>query len=351
MVPEFEGTEQFEGARFHTNQWDHSVPLDGKRVAIIGSGTSAAQVIPAIVDRVAELHVFQRTPHWVLPRPDHVFTRWQRWLFRKRWAQRLLRATIYWTIETRVVGLKYSNLALELIATRTARRILRQQVPNKEVRAALTPEYTIGCKRIILSNTLYPALSSPQTTLHPSDDAIETITSSGVVTRQGTTIELDAIVYATGFRATDGAIPYAVHGEDGLRLHDVWADLPAAYLGTMAARFPNFFTVMGPNTGIGHTSALFMIECQMKYIMRSIHETQNANADAICPTDAAVADYTRMIVREMDRTVWKNGGCQSWYRNSAGHVVAMFPGFSFSYRRLARRFVPKHHRLLRASAP
>ena len=350
MMPEFDGATEFTGARFHTNGWDHSVPLDGKRVAVIGSGASAAQVIPAIVDQVSELHVFQRSPHWVLPRPDHVFTPWQRRLFRWRWAQKLLRLALYWKIESRVVGFKYSKLALDIIAARTARKLLREQVPDAEVRAALTPSYTIGCKRVILSNTFYPALSAAHTTLHPAEDAIEQITEEGIVTTKGNVLNLDVIVYATGFKATDGAIPYVVQGEGGLRLQDAWADLPQAYLGTMAAGFPNFFTVMGPNTGIGHTSAIFMIECQMEYIARSVEATREAGADAICPTDVAVAEYTAMIVREMDRTVWKNGGCTSWYRNSAGHVVAMFPGFSFSYRRLATRFVASHHRFLRAAS-
>lgn len=349
FVPNFERAETFAGESFHTNAWDHSVPLEGKRVAIVGSGASAAQVIPAIVDRVGELHVFQRTPNWVLPRPDRVFTDWQRRLLQRPWAYAALRRAVYWKVEARVVGFKYSNLALELIAARIARRMLREQVPDRALRAALTPSYTIGCKRVILSNTLYPALSRPQTTVYTADDAIARIHERGLVTTRGSDLELDVIVYATGYKATDGAIPYLVHGEDGRRLHEEWANLPSAYLGTMAAGFPNFFTVMGPNTGIGHTSAIFMIESQMEYIARAVVATREAGADALCPTQEAVSDYTDMIVREMDRTVWKHGGCQSWYQNNAGHVVAMFPGFSFSYRRLARRFVPAHHRFIGAN--
>lgn len=349
FVPPLEGAEHFEGDAFHTNSWDHDVSLEGKRVAIIGSGASAAQVIPAIVDRVAELHVFQRTPHWVLPRPDRVFSRWQRRLLRRRWTYAALRAAIYWKIETRVVGFKYSKLALEVLAERKARRMLREQVPDTALRTALTPTYTIGCKRVILSNTLYPALTDEKTTLHPASDAITRLTPTGVVATESGELDVDVLVYATGFRATDGAIPYLVHGEDGKRLHEEWQELPSAYLGTMAAGFPNYFTVMGPNTGIGHTSAIFMIESQMEYVRRAVRAVLVKGADAICPTDEAVSDYTKMVVREMDRTVWKNGGCRSWYRNEAGHVVAMFPGFSFSYRRMARRFVDSHHRFLSSS--
>lgn len=343
VVPPFEGRDTFEGAAFHTNDWDHSFDVRGKRVAVVGSGASAAQVIPAIVDDVAELHVFQRTPHWVLPRPDRTFSPWQRAILRNPLAYRALRTAIYWGLETRVIGFKYSPAILELVAQRQALHHLEKQVPDPALRAKLTPEYTIGCKRIILSNTLYPALSAAQTTLHDRSDGIERIDATGIHTAQGHHVELDAIVWATGYDATDGAISYPVVGVGGDTLADRWDPYPRAYLGTTVPSFPNLFIVTGPNTGIGHTSAIFVIEAQMEYISRSIRETLDRGANSIEVRAEAEDDWTSHIHSEMQRTVWQTGGCNSWYQSRSGHVIAMYPGFSFMFRRYARRFRLEHH--------
>jgi cation diffusion facilitator CzcD-associated flavoprotein CzcO len=343
VVPAFPGLDDFTGARFHTNGWDHDVDLVGKRVAVIGSGASAAQVIPAIQPEVAHLHVFQRSPHWVLPRPDRVFSPLQQRLLRLRPAQRALRTAIYWKLETRVVGFKHSRRLLEVLAQREALRHIEAQVPDPELRAKVTPDYTIGCKRIILSDTLYPALSSRGTTLHDRHDGIERFDATGVVTASGEHLDLDVVVFSTGYDATDGLISHDVRGRDGTHLAEVWHDFPRAYLGTTVPGFPNFFVVTGPNTGIGHTSAIFVIESQMHYLLRAIETVLDAGAASIEVTPEAEEAYTSMIHREMERTVWHDGGCTSWYQSRSGKVVAMFPGFSFSFRRLARRFRPEHH--------
>ncbi|WP_210502848.1 flavin-containing monooxygenase [Nocardioides xinjiangensis] len=343
VVPPFEGLGEFSGATFHTNGWDHDVDLAGKRVAVVGSGASAAQVIPAIQPEVAELHVFQRSPHWVLPRHDRTFTPLQRRLLRLRPLQRLLRSAIYWKLETRVVGFKHSRRLLRLVAQRDALEHLRAQVPDPSLRAALTPDYTIGCKRIILSSTLYPALSAGNTTLHDRHDGIDHFDATGVVTASGEHLDLDVVVFSTGYDATDGLIPYEVRGRDGVRLADFWQDYPRAYLGTTVPGFPNFFVVTGPNTGIGHTSAIFVIESQMEYLLRAIGTVLDTGARSVEVTAEAEDAYTRGIHREMERTVWHDGGCTSWYQSRSGRVTAMYPGFSFSFRRLARRFRPEHH--------
>src|SRR5690554_522043 len=245
VIPDFKGRERFQGESFHTNQWNHQFDYRNKRVAVIGSGASAAQVIPTITPAVQTLHVFQRTPHWVLPRPDRVFSpRVRRWLG-KRWVYQTLRKTIYWALEWRVFAFKYAHGLMKLFAQRPALRHLRKQVPNPELRAKLTPDYTIGCKRIIVSNTLYPALSQPHVTLHSRDDSIAEITETGILTTQGQHIELDLIVYSTGFDATDGAVGYDVVGHDGVRLADFWHEYPRAYLGTSLPNFPNLFLVTG----------------------------------------------------------------------------------------------------------
>jgi cation diffusion facilitator CzcD-associated flavoprotein CzcO len=341
VVPPFPGRATFAGPAFHTNAWDGSVALAGKRVAVVGSGASAAQVIPAIAEDVAQLHVFQRTPHWVLPRPDRRFTARQRALLRLQPLAKLLRWSIYWKLESRVVAFKYSPLALDLLAKRQALQHLRAQVPDAALRRALTPDYTIGCKRIILSSTLYPALCRDNVVLHDKADGIARVDETGVWTEGGQHVDLDVIVWATGFDATDAVISYPVVGRGGTTLAEFWSEFPRAYLGTCIPGFPNFFMLTGPNTGIGHTSALFVIESQLEYVLQCVERLQSARTIEV--TAKAEDDYTRMIHREMDRTVWKQGGCTSWYHGKRGHVIAMFPGFSFSYRRLARRYRPEHH--------
>jgi cation diffusion facilitator CzcD-associated flavoprotein CzcO len=344
VIPNFKGRDTFQGKSFHTNAWDHDYKYQGKRVAIIGSGASAAQVIPAIAPDVKHLHVFQRTPHWVLPRPDRKFTPFQRTLLKSKLLYKLLRTAIYWGLESRVIGFKYSKTMLKFVAQREAVHHIHQQIADPKIRAAVTPDYTIGCKRIILSSTLYPALCRPNVTLHPKDDGIAEINERGILTAKGEQIDLDCIVYSTGYDATDGVISYPVIGKGGKSVQDFWAEFPRAYLGTTMPGFPNLFVVTGPNTGIGHTSAIFVIEAQMEYIRRAIAATQKQGAKAIEVKAEAEADYTGMIHREMKQTVWQSGGCHSWYQSKSGHVIAMFPGFSFTFRQMAKAFKPAHHR-------
>ena len=344
VIPNFKGRDTFKGHSFHTNAWDHGYQHAGKRVAIIGSGASAAQVIPAIAPDVKQLHVFQRTPHWVLPRPDRKFTPFQRTLLKSKLIYKLLRTAIYWGLESRVIGFKYSKTMLKLVAQREALHHIHKQIADPKIRAAVTPDYTIGCKRIILSSTLYPALCRPNVKLHPKDDGIAEINERGILTAKGEQIDLDLIVYSTGYDATDGVISYPVIGKGGKSVQEFWAEYPRAYLGTCMPGFPNLFIVTGPNTGIGHTSAIFVIEAQMEYIRRAIAATQKQGAKSIEVKAEAEADYTGMIHREMKQTVWQSGGCHSWYQSKSGHVIAMFPGFSFTFRQMAKAFKPNHHR-------
>jgi cation diffusion facilitator CzcD-associated flavoprotein CzcO len=343
VIPNFKNRDSFKGHSFHTNAWDHGYDYKGKRVAIIGSGASAAQVIPAIAPDVARLHVFQRTPHWVLPRPDRVFTPWQRALLGSKLIYKLLRTAIYWSLESRVVAFKYSKTMLNLVAQRAALRHIQRQLKDPKLQAAVTPDYTIGCKRIILSSTLYPALARPNVTLHTRDDGIAEMNERGILTTKGEQLDVDLIIYSTGYDATDGVISYPVIGKGGRSVADVWHEFPRAYLGTTMPGFPNLFVVTGPNTGIGHTSAIFVIEAQMEYIMRAIQAVQGRQAKAIEVKADAENDYTGMIHREMKRTVWHTGGCHSWYQSKSGHVIAMFPGFSFTFRQMCKAFKPDHH--------
>ncbi|MGP6422416.1 flavin-containing monooxygenase [Pseudomonas putida] len=342
VIPPFPGLDRFQGKTFHTNNWDHSCDYRGKRVAIVGSGASAAQVIPAIAPEVERLHVFQRTPHWVLPRADRRFGPFQRWLLGVKPAYKLLRWLLYWQFETRVIAFKYSKPAIHLVQ-RQALRFLKQQVSDPQLRAKLTPDFTIGCKRVLLSSTYYPALTRPNVTLHSREQGIAEIDETGITTTDGQHIEVDLIVWSTGYDATDGVVSYPVTGRQGVQLKDVWSEYPRAYLGTSLPDFPNLFIVTGPNTGIGHTSALFIIEAQMNYILDCIHTLQSKGLRSIEVRPDAERTYTAMIHREMERTVWKSGGCHSWYQSKSGHVIAIFPGFSFSYYRLTRALKPADH--------
>ncbi|MCU0072546.1 NAD(P)/FAD-dependent oxidoreductase [Pseudomonas koreensis] len=342
VIPHFPGQDRFQGKTFHTNNWDHSYDYHGKRVAIVGSGASAAQVIPTIAPDVAQLHVFQRTAHWVLPRADRTFGRFQRWLLGLKPAYKLLRWMIYWQFETRVIAFKYSKPAIHMVQ-RQALKFLKRQVPDPELQRKLTPDFTIGCKRVLLSSTYYPALTRPNVTLHSREQGIASLDETGIVTIDGQHIDVDLIIWSTGYDATDGVISYPVSGKNGVQLRDVWAQYPRAYLGTSLPDFPNLFIVTGPNTGIGHTSALFIIESQMNYILDCIRTLQAKGLRSIEVRPEAERTYTQMIHREMERTVWKTGGCHSWYQSRSGHVIAMFPGFSFSYHRLTRALKPADH--------
>ena len=342
VIPAFEGLQRFAGKSFHSNAWDHAYDYRNQRVAIVGSGASAAQIIPALAPQVAQLHVFQRSAHWVLPRADRTFGRFQRWLLGIKPAYTLLRWLIYWQFETRVIAFKYSTGALKLVQAQALRH-LKRQVPDAELRKKLTPDFTIGCKRVILSSTLYPALSRSNVTLHDRDQGIAALDERGIQTLDGQHIDLDLIVWATGYDATDGVIAYPVLGKHGSRLSDIWAQYPRAYLGTSLPDFPNLFIVTGPNTGIGHTSALFIIESQMNYILDCIQTVRRQGLRSIEVRQEAEQAYTGMIHREMQRTVWQSGGCHSWYQSKSGHVIAMFPGFSFSYYRLTRALKPADH--------
>jgi len=242
-----------------------------------------------------------------------------------------------------VLGFKYSKTLLNLLAGRVALKLLKEQVPDPALRKKLTPDFTIGCKRVILSSTLYPALSRSNVSVHDKHDGISAITESGILTTKGQQIDVDLIVWSTGYDATDGLISYPVIGKDQKHLSSFWAEYPRAYLGTTIPGFPNLFVVTGPNTGIGHTSAIFVIESQIKYITDSIRRLDQSGKQAIEVRAHAEDEYTQMVHSEMEKTVWKSGGCTSWYQSKSGHIVAMFPGFSFTFRRLASRFKSKHH--------
>jgi cation diffusion facilitator CzcD-associated flavoprotein CzcO len=333
QLPDIPGLATFEGVQFHSARWDHDADLDGKRIAVIGTGASAIQFVPALAKQAGRLHVFQRTPPWIVPKRDRTITAAERWLFARVPATHWLRRTgLYWLLEARVVGFAYAPKVNEL-AERLTRRYLATQVPDPELRAKLTPDYRLGCKRVLLSNDYYPALQRSNVEL--VTERIEAVTPRGVRTADGTVREVDAIVCGTGFRVTEYLSQLRVHGRGGVELNDVWRTSLRNYLGITVSGFPNLFLLMGPNTGLGHNSMVFMIEAQARYAARAVEAIQARELSFIDVRAEAEQAFRQELARKMKHTVWTTG-CRSWYQTADGEVF-LWPGASFDYWRRTRR--------------
>jgi cation diffusion facilitator CzcD-associated flavoprotein CzcO len=335
--PQIEGIESFRGEAFHSAQWDDHYDLQGKRVAVVGTGASAIQFVPRIAKQVKQLHLFQRTAPWVLPKPDRPTTRLERFLF--RWLpglQQAYRNWIYWRLETRVLGFTVHPKVMKA-AELVGRVHIRRSIKDRALRAAVTPDYTIGCKRILLSSDYYPALQRPNVEL--VTDRIKEITPHGIVTsgqRQGER-EFDVLIYATGFRVVDSATELNVTGHGGVKLTDAWQDGVEAYRGITVAGFPNLFMLLGPNSGLGHTSVVFMIETQIQHVMSCLRILSREKAATIDVQAPALREYNDRLQRRLRRAVWNAGGCESWYLDEAGVNRTLWPGFTFEYWARTRR--------------
>jgi cation diffusion facilitator CzcD-associated flavoprotein CzcO len=338
-VPDITGLDGFDGPVFHSARWDDSVALTGQRVAVIGTGASAAQFVPGIAPHVARLDVYQRTPHWILPRPDRAIGPRRRALYRRLpWLQRLARFGIWLISEARVPGLAWSS-RLAAGHRWLANRHRRRQVPDPELRAKLTPDYDIGCKRVILSDDFYPALMRDHVEL--VDAGIDRIEPDAVVDRQGRRRATDVIILGTGFRATDPVPEGMIIGRDGIDLGRAWREGPEAWRGVAVAGFPNLFMLMGPNTALGHNSVILMIEAQIGFILDALDWRERHGRPALEVTGAAQRRYNDWLQRRLAGTVWNSGGCSSWYLHPAsGRNTTLWPGFTWQYRRLMRRFEP-----------
>jgi cation diffusion facilitator CzcD-associated flavoprotein CzcO len=343
-IPSIPGAGSFEGPAFHTARWRHDVDLTGKRVAVIGTGASAVQVVPRIQPRVARLTVFQRTPPWIMPHPGRPVRPRERNLFKALpRVQRLVRGAVYWGRECFVLPFKFHRLSR--IPQAMALRHLAAQVVDPVLREQLTPRYEIGCKRILMSNEYFPALQQPNAAL--VTDAIERITPTGVVTADGVEHAADAIVWGTGFHVTD--LPYVewLRGRDGRALGDVWREQGMQGLrGTTVAGFPNLFLLVGPNTGLGHNSIVFMIESQLAYLIDALRTLDARRAVACDPRTQAQESFNAGVQRRMRDTVWTQGGCASWYLDAHGNNTTLWPGTSWSFRRATRRFDAAEYELL-----
>lgn len=336
QLPDIEGRDSFAGRAFHTAQWPDGIDLRGQRVAVIGSAASAIQTVPQLAPQVARLDYYQRTPSWVMPKFDGpVSPRWQAWYRRWPLLQKLARGGIYTLLESRAPGFTRVPQLMGLLRS-IGKWHLHRHVKDPAKRALLLPAYTPGCKRVLLSDDYYPALALPQVQI--VNTPIARITPQGIVTQDGSLREVDVIVYATGFAVQQPVPRGAITGSGGRDLLDAWPHGPEAYLGMAVAGFPNLFFLMGPNTGLGHSSMVYMIESQIRYVAQALqHLRRHGQPLAVQP--AVQRRFAERVQAQLARTVWASG-CHSWYLNASGRNTTLWPGFTFTYRRATRRFDP-----------
>jgi cation diffusion facilitator CzcD-associated flavoprotein CzcO len=335
--PDVPGLESFEGEAFHSAQWNHDFDLKGKRVAVVGTGASAIQFVPRIQPQVESLHVFQRTPPWVLPHPDRSITKRERRIYRRfPFAQKLVRSAIYWARETFVIYFLHTRFAA--LPERIGRRHLAKQVPDRELRRKLRPAYRFGCKRPLISNDYYPSLTRPNVDV--ITHGIAEVRGNTVVAADGSEREVDAVIFGTGFRIQDMPVLDRVRGRDGRTLRELWNPSMQAYAGTTIAGLPNFFMLLGPNTGLGHNSVVFMIEAQIAYVVDALRTMDARNWAQIEVREDAVREYNADVQDRLRDTVWTAGGCASWYHDASGRNTTIWPGPSFRFRERIRRFDP-----------
>lgn len=346
-IPELPGADQFAGETFHSSHWRHDIDLQGKRIAVVGTGASAIQFVPEIAPAAAHVDVFQRTPAWVMPRWDQPYGAFRRWIYRYvPGLQRLSRWRVYWFNEWIGMGFM-GSVRMQNLLRRLSGHHLRSQVPSPAMQAALTPDFAPGCKRLLISNTWFPTLQRSNVRL--LTQAVAAIAPQGVVGADGTLHPCDVIVWGTGFKASELVAPMKIYGEaqkgtqgqdpNGVpELSALWRTRPAATrLGITVAGFPNLFMLVGPNTGLGHNSIIFMIECQVNYIVQALKSLQHSGQAALRLRPDVQQDDYALVQQKMKGTVWSSG-CKSWYQNAQGQIDTLWPGYTWQYWLQTRRF-------------
>lgn len=334
-LPKIAGLDAFEGIAFHSAQWRHDVDLAGKRVAVLGTGASAIQFVPKIAPLVAQLHIFQRTPPWILPHRDRPFGERERRLYRALpLAQRLLRWAIWLRQELLISGFK-GGARIQERFRKFASWMLDRQVADPALRKRFTPDYAPGCKRLLISNDWYPALQRPN--VEVLSEAAARLEGRRVVGASGAAREVDVVIFATGFAATEFVAPVKIHGRGGVELGAAWKSGAATHLGMSVAAFPNMFMVVGPNTGLGHNSLVFMIEAQVDYIVAALRRLLKSGKRSMEVRPEVQARSYADVQRRLKGTVWASG-CRSWYLSADGRNDALWPGSTFDYWRRTLRF-------------
>ncbi|GAA3459379.1 flavin-containing monooxygenase [Saccharothrix longispora] len=346
-VPVLPGIEKFKGRAFHSARWDHEHDLAGRKVAVVGTGASAIQFVPRIADQVGRMTIFQRTPPWIMPKMDRSISGWEQKLFGALpFTQRLYRDYVYWVRESSALGFAVNPKIMEF-AQGIARRHLRGQVEDPVLREKLTPDYTMGCKRVLISNDFYPALDKP--TVDLVTDGIAEVREHSIVDNAGVEHEVDTIIYGTGFHVVDSYDYLDITGKGGVDLSTKWREEGIeTYYGITVSGFPNFFFLLGPNTGLGHNSVVFMIESQIRYVRQCLDLLDRHRADELDVRPDVQARFNRQLQRKLTKGVWTEGGCKSWYLDAQGVNRTVWPGFTWRYWMRTRTVNPADYTLTRA---
>lgn len=333
-IPRLDGIERFRGKAFHSAQWDAGAPLDGQRVAVIGTGASAIQFVPQIAPKVAELLLFQRSAPYVIPKPDRPYADWERRLkARLPWLQRLDRGLKYIQHEAR--ALAFTVFPPLMKAMRLNFHLhMRRSIGDAQLRARLQPDYPMGCKRILISNDYYPALARSNVRL--VDSGIREVTEDAIVTRDGQRHPVDTIIYGTGFAATEFLAPMSVRGLGGRELNQAWRDGAEAYKGISVSGFPNLFILYGPNTNLGHNSIIYMLESQFPYVLACLRLIHDEHLKYLDVKPQVQQRFNQRLQHDLSHTIWERG-CDSWYKTAAGRNTNNWPGFTFRYRQQTRQ--------------
>jgi cation diffusion facilitator CzcD-associated flavoprotein CzcO len=347
-IPDIPGLDSFPGPVFHSAEWDHGFDLTGKRVAVVGTGASAIQIVPEIQPKAGRLVLFQRTPAWVMPRRDRRISEREKSIYRHvPLAQRAARLGLYISREA-LVGAFVKRPQMLRSAQRLALANMAKSIGDPALRAKLTPDYVMGCKRILLSNDYYPALAQPNVDVVAS--GLAKVDGNVLTAQDGTSYEVDAVAFATGFRATDMPIAKHIYGAAGLSLAEAWQGDMRALRGTTVPGFPNLCLVVGPNTGLGHNSIVHIIESQLSYITDYLATLERTGAAALDARSGAEQRWCAEIERRMAATVWTTGGCVSWYLNAAGRNPTLWPASTIRFRWATRRLDPAEYDLIPAPA-
>lgn len=329
-IPNIAGLTQFAGQQFHSSEWDITFEPRGKRIAVIGTGASAIQFIPQVAQEAEQVLVFQRTAPWVMPRNDEPVPAKRQKLFQRAPSlQKLARSWLYWMLEVQVfnfLGLGVMNK----LAERLARKHIEEAIHDPLLRQQVTPHYRIGCKRILLSDDYYPALQRSNVSLLTS--GVQAVGAHTVTDGDGVAHDVDAIIFGTGFVASEFLIDMTVHGCDGRELLSEWrADAPSAYFGLSVSGYPNLFFLLGPNTGLGHNSVLLMIEAQYNYILDYLAWLKEKDVPYLDLKPEVQAEHVQQVQADLAQTVWQSGGCASWYQTRTGRNSTLWPGSTAVY--------------------
>jgi cation diffusion facilitator CzcD-associated flavoprotein CzcO len=339
-LPSIEGMDTFAGTSFHSARWDHAFDPAGKRIAVVGAGASAVQCVPHLARHASELLVFQRSPNYVMPKPDKPYKAFHRALFRiAPVSQQVERGGIWTLMEQFARGLDDES-KVGRINRAIAMRHLRKQVKDHQLRAKLTPDYPIGCKRILFSNEFYPALQQPNVEVVTS--AITRITPTGVVDASGVEHEVDAIVYATGFDTQDFLQSIDITGTGGQKLATQWADGAHAYLGMYVPHFPNLFVTYGPNTNLGGGSIIYMLEAQARHMRQAIERLEAGGYTTVEVTEEAEEAYDRELTQKLEHSPWAQ--CENWYRHRSGRITSNWPGATLPFAKATKVLKPEAFR-------